>query len=100
MTGLLLQYNKVHNISLQNLATKLNKEFNIEWGDLTELTGVTDIQSAPTIAEYFSSLPHFDFVIIGDAFWPTGQNICKVCKERNIPTFFLQHRQWIYEKIR
>ncbi len=98
MTGLLLRYNKVHNDALQKLEPNLRKKFEFIWGDLEDLEGLADLQSASSLSNYLDSLPQFDFVVIGDVFWPTGQNICKICKEKNIPTFFLQHGQWVYTK--
>jgi len=98
MTGLLLKYNKVHNDALQKLAPKLQKQFKIVWGDLNDLDGAVDLQSCDSLLGYFKSLPSFDFVVIGDVFWKTGQNICKICNVRNLPVFFLQHGQWVYIK--
>lgn len=97
MTGLLLRYNKVHNDALQKLEPKLRKKFEAIWGDLEDLNGPADLHSVASLSDYFDSLT-FDFIIVGDVFWRTGQNICKICRERNIPVFFLQHGQWIYTK--
>jgi len=38
----------------------------------------------------------FDVIMVGDIFWPTGQNICDWSKRNNKVCCFLQHGQWIY----
>jgi len=97
-TGVLLKYNKVHNNSLYILEPKLVRYFNILWADLSIFESKADKLDYNDIKKYFSSLDKFDFIIIGDVFWETGQSICRYGEEYNIPVFFLQHGQWIYIK--
>lgn len=98
MTGLLLKYNKSHDDSLRILESKMKKEFQIIWGDLSSFGKKKDILSYGEIKRFIEMYGVVDFIIIGDVFWETGQNICKFGQERKIPIFFLQHGQWIYTK--
>lgn len=96
MRGILLKYNKVHNDSLRNLAPKLTKRFEVQWGDLSVLGRQTDLLSYEVIEGYFDSFSELGFVVVGDVFWKTGQAICRYGQEHDVPVFFLQHGQWIY----
>lgn len=96
MKGLLLKYNKVHNDALHNLSYRLSKDFEIKWGDLSLFGLSMDLLSYKQVNKYLHSLEPFDFIVIGDVFWDTGQNICRACSELNMPVFFMQHGQWIY----
>jgi len=96
MKGLLLKYNKVHNDALQHLSYKLRKNTELGWGDLSLFGSSMDLLPYGEVVKYLDSLKPFDFVVIGDVFWNTGQNICRACKESGIPVFFMQHGQWIY----
>ncbi len=98
MKGILLKYNKVHNDSLLNLAPKLTKHFEVTWGDLSVFDERMDLLTRDVVEDYLSSLGEFDFIVIGDVFWRTGQAICQYGREHDIPVFFLQHGQWIYIK--
>jgi hypothetical protein len=96
MTGLLLRYNKVHDDSLLKLESRLNKNFDISWGDLSKFGSEKDLLPEKILRDYLDSFKPVDFMLIGDVFWKTGQNLCKICHENNIPLFFMQHGQWIY----
>ena len=48
------------------------------------------------VLNFLKSFDNFDFVVIGDVFWNTGQNICRAAKHLDITVFFMQHGQWIY----
>lgn len=96
MTGLLLKYNKVHNDALRHLSCRLGKDIEIKWGDLSLFGASMDLLSYEQVDKYLHSLKSFDFVIMGDVFWKTGQHICRACKKLDIPVFFMQHGQWIY----
>lgn len=95
MKGLLLKYNKIHNDALQHLSRKL-KEVELIWGDFASFGTSMDLLSYSTVVDYLKSFPSFDFVVVGDVFWNTGQHVCRACKEMKVPVFFLQHGQWIY----
>lgn len=96
MKGLLLKYNKVHNYSLEILSPKLSKICSVVWGDLAKFNEKMDLLPYKVVKDYLLSFGKVDFIVIGDVFWKTGQNICRVCKEEGITVFFLQHGQWIY----
>lgn len=98
MKGLLLKYNKVHNHSLQNLSRKLSKDFGLIWGDLESFQDKKDLLSYSVLENFISSFGNIHFIVTGDVFWETGQNLCKYCTNNGIPLFFLQHGQWIYIK--
>lgn len=95
MTGLLLQHNKVHDESLFQLSSQLKKEFSIKIGKMNSSEYPDDLLPYDVVKKYVE-YDEPDFVITGDVFWRTGQNLCRACKELNIPLFFLQHGQWIY----
>jgi len=96
--GVLLKYNKVHNDSLRNLAPKLTKHFEVLWGDLSIFDEKMDLLTYDAVKDYFAPFGKLEFIVIGDAFWKTGQAICRYGREYDIPIFFLQHGQWIYVK--
>lgn len=96
MRLLLLKYNKVTNEAF--LAFEKRTELDVVWGDLSQFDSKIDVLSLNQIAEYFSSLPPFDAIMVGDIFWPTGQSICQWCQLNSAKCFFLQHGQWIYTK--
>lgn len=78
-----------------------NKPSNKNWlflsGDISINMGTDDALPYECIHTMLSSCI-FDIVFIGDIFWPTGQNICRWCKDNNKVSVFLQHGQWIYTK--
>lgn len=98
MKGMLLKYNKVHNDSLRRLAPKLIKHFEVLWGDLSVFGEQMDRLTPDTIEDYFGSFGKFEFIVVGDVFWKTGQAICCYGQKHDTPVFFLQHGQWIYIK--
>lgn len=95
MKGTLLRYNKVHNDSLAHLAAELKKDFDVCWADLPH-QGSIDLLPYEVVSKYLDSLLPLDFIVIGDVFWMTGQNICKWAKQAKVRSLFLQHGQWIY----
>jgi len=98
MKGLLLKYNKVHDHSLQNLSWRLSKKINLSWGDLGDFGKAKDLLLYDSVEKLISSFGNIDFVVAGDVFWETGQNLCRHCSDNGIKLFFLQHGQWIYTK--
>ncbi len=91
LKGLLLKYNKVHNESLSEIAPILRKQFEISWHHIE-----SDLLSYEKVEKQLDNLLPLDFLVIGDVFWPTGQNVCKWAITRKVASFFLQHGQWIY----
>jgi len=91
---LLLKYNKVTNDSFRRLSTVLQ----VKWGNLSHFDKEMDVLSYEVVEKYLSGLLPFRKVVVGDIFWPTGQHICRWCKQQKIRCFFLQHGQWIYIK--
>jgi hypothetical protein len=93
MINLLLLYNKVTN----NAFHKLNS-INVKFADVSIFDKKMDILSYSNVDIFLTNLLPFDNILIGDIFWPTGQNICKWCANNNKKCIFLQHGQWIYIK--
>lgn len=90
---LLLRYNKVTNQAIDSL---LETDSTLSQADLSAFGSKIDTASFQQISEFLGNLLPIKSVMIGDIFWPTGQNICRWCSERKIDCFFLQHGQWIY----
>lgn len=89
MRGIFTLYNKPHNESVKPLVKRRSST--------TEALNIqNDLLSFDEIKTLFAPYANYDFVIVGDVFWPTGQNICRWCKENNTKCYFLQHGQWIY----
>lgn len=55
-----------------------------------------DLLSYSYIKSFLNQLKDMDAIIVGDAFWPTGQNICRWTRENKKKCILLQHGQWIY----
>ena len=92
------------NESVKTLIVKYNKvideTFDALIPGLKEITGAevvvknirsfgdkTDILSYKEVSMFLEEVNPYE-VLIGDVFWPTGQNICKWCKQKN--TWHLQ----------
>jgi len=97
MTGVFVKYHKVTQDAFSRLAPVF-RESNIEIVDmdLSKMGSQIDIIPYQTIKNYLDSVYPIDFILMGDIFWPTGQNICRWCEENNVKSYFLQHGQWIY----
>lgn len=92
---LFVKYNKPHNQSIDNLT----KNIQYKVIDLQDISKSIDNISCESISKYFNSLSYIKaitHIIIGDIFWPTGQNICKFGSLHDKKIVFLQHGQWIY----
>jgi hypothetical protein len=96
MRVLLLKYNKVTNESFQRFAE--SSDLQIIWADLASLGRKMDVLTAGQVSEFLNKLPSFDAIMIGDIFWPTGQEICNWSAKHKVKCFFLQHGQWVYTK--
>lgn len=94
MRILLLRYNKVTTEAFEKFAEK--SDLQVVWGDLSSLGRKMDTLSPSQVSSFLNKFVPLDAVMIGDIFWPTGQNICAWCSNRRIKCFFLQHGQWIY----
>ena len=93
MGVLLIRYNKVTNVALNNLTNNL---VDSKWADLNDFGDNLNLLGYSDTGGWLEKFLPFDRVMVGDIFWPTGQNICRWCKENSIPCCFLQHGQWIY----
>lgn len=89
---LLLKYNRPTNFSFNKLLNHSNQFFDL---NLEKFGSSIDLLKYSDIDAIFKDL-QFDHVVVGDIFWPTGQNICKWCLNNNKKVYFLQHGQWIY----
>lgn len=94
MKILLLYYNKVTDQAFDNLQKVEGFDFKVF--NLRQLDTGIDTASYNVIDRILSRLRPFDAVLIGDIFWPTGQNICRWCKTYKVFCGFIQHGQWIY----
>lgn len=94
-TILLLKYNKVTNDAFRHFS-KHCRDF--KEADLTKFGTSMDVLSFPEVSSLLKSCLPFDCVMVGDVFWPTGQNICRWCREKGKQSYFLQHGQWVYVK--
>lgn len=65
--------------------------------DISSVSPFFDTISPGLVNDFLSAQLPFSCVIIGDIFWPTGQNICAFCEKHEIVCCFLQHGQWIYD---
>lgn len=91
-TTLLVRYNKAINQSFD----VLSKSNNIKQADLAVFGKKIDNLSFEAIDKFLNLFLPFNTLIIGDIFWPTGQNICKWCQINHTQCCFLQHGQWVY----
>lgn len=91
MKTALLKYNKVTNESFLKLKSIDDNLQLIDLGNNIDSIKYSEIDN---------NLKHLnlDCVVVGDIFWPTGQNICKWCINNKVKCYFLQHGQWIYTK--
>lgn len=89
---LLLKYNKVTNESIENIKEHINHKI----VDLNIFGNKIDLLNFQEVSLFLRKFTPFNNILIGDIFWPTGQNICKWCFENNINCYFLQHGQWIF----
>lgn len=95
MYVLFIKYNKPHNDSIETIKQYCKHEII----DILSISKSIDNISYHVLCNYFNSLHYFrniTHIVIGDIFWPTGQNICKLGIEYNKKIVFLQHGQWIY----
>ncbi len=100
MTALLVKYNKVTNAAFAKLLGKQADKLILRWADINHFQqNKMDVLDYPLVNFALDIFAFkFDAIIIGDIFWPTGQNICRWCLEHGIRCYFLQHGQWIYFK--
>lgn len=98
MKILLIKYNKITDQSFDKFTDYCKGKADIITTDLKTQGRMMDIMIQRKVNAFLKPLRPFDAVVIGDIFWRTGRNICSWCKERSIPSFFLQHGQWIYTK--
>jgi hypothetical protein len=95
MKVLLVRYNKVTNDAFNKLAA--NAPFlTYKSVDLSQFGRMMDIMDYPSIKKFLHNQRPYDAVVVGDVFWPSGQNICRICSEDSVPCHFLQHGQWVY----
>ena len=92
MKVLLLKYNKVTNQSFDVLSRHPAIDFFVS--DLGKFGGKMDHLSVANVQKIIPD--NVDAIVVGDIFWPTGQNICRYAEQRGIKVYFLQHGQWIY----
>lgn len=93
---LCILYNKPFDYSVKSLFKNKIKDFKfINFGNRISVEK-KDILSLEEISGLLSEYSPISFILIGDIFWPTGQNICLYCLNNNIKCYFLQHGQWIY----
>lgn len=90
---LLLRYNKPTIESFEKLA---NIGLRVKWADLQHFGARLDVLNYQDASNLLEGLSPFDVIMVGDIFWPTGQNICKWAEENKKPCYFLQHGQWKY----
>lgn len=91
MHGLICTYNKPHNQSVQKLLEHLPKGWTVSECDL-----FCDLLTEIDVDRILDRFKNVGFILIGDVFWPTGQNVCKWAKKNSVKSAFLQHGQWIY----
>jgi len=97
MILLLLKYMKVTDDALLRVSKKATgTDINISWGNLKQFGARFNLLGYPKVERFFSGLGHFDAILLGDIFWPTGQNICRWCQHNGVKAYFLQHGQWVY----
>jgi hypothetical protein len=90
---LLLKYNKPTNAAFDRLSQ--NCTFKCIWDDLSVFDHRIDTLPYGVVDKILSK-HSFDWAVVGDIFWTTGQHICLWCKKNNKNLLFLQHGQWIY----
>jgi len=76
-TTLLIKYNKVTNEAFANLSQSLSL---VKEADLAKFAEMMDTLPPMHVHNLLTGLLPFDNVVVGDIFWPSGQNICKWCK--------------------
>ena len=91
---LLLKYNKVTTEAFERFAKKTDLQ--VVWGDLSSFGRKMDTLSPSQVSCFMDRFVPLYAFMVGDIFWPTGQNVCSWCLMRDIKCFFLQHGQWIY----
>lgn len=92
---LLLKYNKPTNDAFIKFAS-FDYGVDCQWADLTAFGTKIDVLSYEEVDKFLRASMPFDGLLMGDIFWPTGQNICQWCQRNSVGSFFLQHGQWIY----
>lgn len=93
MNGLLMSCNKVSKEAFDKLAGAFDGLCNILRHEVS-----SDVMAYSEIEKQLNSFGAINFLVVGDIFWPTGQNVCRWCKEKKVLCFFWQHGQWIYTK--
>lgn len=96
MFGVLVKYNKVTNLAFDKLSKRLSKKFKVSYADVAKVKKNYDSLNSLQVDRMLNRFSGASFVIIGDMFWNTGQEICRWCRARKVPCYFLQHGQWIY----
>ncbi len=95
MNVILTRYNKVTNQAFNKFAAKC-PGVNITWVDLESFGPKIDILNYTEIEQFLDGYRSYDAILVGDVFWPTGQNICRWADAHSVICYFLQHGQWIY----
>lgn len=92
MEVLFLKYNKVTNQAFDVLSRKCaGTTIDLSaWGPKMDHLSVEEIESMVP--------PDSNSIVVGDVFWPTGQNVCRYGAEKGKKVYFLQHGQWIYTR--
>lgn len=91
-----MQYNKVTNDAFKNLIKEHSKQHTFKTINLQMLDRSIDVADFNIINRLLTPMQPFNAILVGDIFWPTGQNICKWCKINKVFCGFIQHGQWIY----
>jgi len=96
MNGIVILSSKVIDNALNNISDVLEKHgIEIQSADLRDVKKNQSFVSYEQVNSLLSSLGKIDFAITGDAFWSSGKNICRWCKENHVKSYLFQHGQWI-----